>query len=135
MANTKDIAWLIDEVFRRISSGGREPVADLFTEDAVYEGIYADDAVTGREAISIMLAKVIPAAISPFRQWPIATYPVAGRSDLVLTEYRSDGVGVHDGRIYRNKYVGVIRLQDGKIRYWREYYDPGLFAGDRKSVV
>lgn len=124
--NRAQINQLIHEVFRRISSGGLISVAELFTPDGIYEGAYVDDYMAGRASIDAMIATVIPAAIHPFRQWPIGIY-FADDDDIVTVEYMSEGTGVHDGSLYRNRYAGIIRIENGLIAHWREYYDPRRF--------
>jgi ketosteroid isomerase-like protein len=48
-----------------------------------------------------------------------------GRS--VVAEYRSHGVVAGSGRPYRNRYVTVFDLDaGGRVRRWREFYDPAV---------
>lgn len=122
-----EAAALIDDVFGRISSGGAHSVAELFEPDGIYEGAYADDFIHGNEAIATMLGDVIPRAISPFRQWPIAIN-LNREGTLASVEYMSEGVAVHDGSRYANLYVGIMRLSKRRIAHWREYYCPARFA-------
>ena len=118
---------LVREVFRRISSEGALSVDDLFTPDAIYEGVYANAQIRGAAAIGIMLGRVIPAALDRFRQWPIGVLANSEGNQLSV-EYRSDGIARHNGAPYRNFYTGLIRVDDGRIAFWREYYDPARFA-------
>lgn len=118
---------IVREVFRRISSEGALAVDDLFTPEAVYEGVYANAQIKGAAAIGFMLGKVIPAALNRFRQWPIGIL-ASGDGTQLCVEYRSDGIARHNGAPYRNFYTGLIRLEGGLIAFWREYYDPGRFA-------
>ena len=46
---------------------------------------------------------------------------------VVVAEYRSDGVVSPSGRPYRNRYVTVFELDPGgRVRRWREFYDPAV---------
>jgi uncharacterized protein len=46
---------------------------------------------------------------------------------VVVAEYRSDGVVSSSGRPYRNRYVTVFELDPGgRVRRWREFYDPAV---------
>jgi ketosteroid isomerase-like protein len=102
-------------------------VEDLFTPDGVYEGVYAEHYIAGAKAIATMLAEAIPAALSPFRQWPIGlVYDELKQAAAV--EYMSQGIAVHDGSNYANRYTGIMRFSDGRVAYWREYYEPAWFA-------
>jgi ketosteroid isomerase-like protein len=56
-----------------------------------------------------------------------AIHPVAGDPDTVIAEVRGHGVAASTGRPYEQTYVIVLRFGgDGKLRLWREYYDPGV---------
>ena len=94
-----EVEELVNEVFRRISSGGRASVSDLFTEDARYEGAYSPQYIDGNLAIAKMLGEAIPAAISPFSQWPVAIYPAIG-GEVVAVEYESEGIATRNGETY-----------------------------------
>jgi ketosteroid isomerase-like protein len=118
---------IIKTVFENISSAGAQSVEALFTADAIYEGSYTNARICGARAIADMLGVIIPAAISPFRQWLIGmVLSPDGRSAVV--EYRSDGISRHSGVPYRKHYIGALCFSGEQISYWREYYDPALFA-------
>jgi ketosteroid isomerase-like protein len=120
----------VAHVFRALSSNGVEPVGDAFTEDGVYEGAYSaspdtadeDNKMVGRETISKLFHEVLPQVLSPFSQWADTIYPVTD-GDTAIVEGRSDGIAVHDGSVYRNKYIWVMKFRDGKIELMREYFN------------
>ena len=120
------IETLVRELFRRNSSCGKESNEDLFTEDAGYEGAYHNQYFDGAHAISKMHCGVVPLLFNPFVVTPVAIYPVVGGNEVIV-ECESDGVSLHTGRKYSNKYAGFMQLRDGKICWWREYYDPQAF--------
>ncbi len=46
---------------------------------------------------------------------------------VVVAEYRSDGVVAATGGPYRNRYITVFELDPGgRVRRWREFYDPAV---------
>lgn len=93
-----------------------ERVYALFTDDAVLHSMMAEP-IVGREALRKHLAPLF-AGIT--------------RIDLIVSR-----IGVVDGRVFVERVddfeykghhgavpvVGVLDVQDGRIREWREYYD------------
>jgi ketosteroid isomerase-like protein len=50
---------------------------------------------------------------------------VVENAPAVVAEYRSEGVVAASGGPYRNRYITVFELDPGgRIRRWREFYDP-----------
>jgi uncharacterized protein len=50
---------------------------------------------------------------------------VVENAQVVVAEFRSEGVVAESGRPYRNRYVTVFELDpSGRVRRWREFYDP-----------
>jgi ketosteroid isomerase-like protein len=46
---------------------------------------------------------------------------------VVVAEYRSDGVVAQSHLPYRNRYATVFELDPGaRVRRWREFYDPAV---------
>ena len=44
--------------------------------------------------------------------------------DVAVVTYASDAVVKHNGKPYRNRYVGIFRFRGGEIVAWREYHNP-----------
>ena len=130
MHTQEQIETAVAHVFRALSSDGKEPVGDAFTEDGVYEGAYApspdtrdeDNEMVGRAVISKFFHECLPQILSPFRQWADTIYPVTD-GNTAIVEGRSDGIATHDGSVYQNKYIWVMKFKDGKIDHMLEYYD------------
>jgi ketosteroid isomerase-like protein len=131
MHTQEQIEAIVADVFRRLSSNGKEPVGDAFTADGRYEGAYPaatqnrddDNALNGRDVISRFFHQVLPQVLSPFDQWADKVY-VALDGDTATVEGRSHGTAVHDGSTYENRYVWIMRFEDGKIAFMREYFNP-----------
>lgn len=126
MHSEAEVTDLINEIFRRISEGGTDPVGDLFTDDGFYDGVYGQVILEGPEVITKIFRDVIPVALKDFRQWPDQIHYVEG-GDVAVVEYLSYGVAERDDAVYRNKYVGVMHFEDGKISKLYEYYNPAKF--------
>ena len=104
---------------------------DLWAEEAVHELPYAPDGVAkrtvGRQAL-----------IDNFATWPKDARNTDYTSDVVLhdtidprvifAEYRGRAEIVATGRTYEQTYGSLIRVEDGKIALFREYFDPAPFA-------
>jgi len=43
---------------------------------------------------------------------------------LLIAEYRSDSRHLPSGQEYRNQYLGILRFENGRVCYWREYINP-----------
>jgi len=55
---------------------------------------------------------------------------VVENAPVVVAEYRSEGVVAASGGPYRNRYITVFELDPGgRIRRWREFYDPAVVQG------
>jgi ketosteroid isomerase-like protein len=131
MSSPEQFESVIHDVFARLSSNGQQAVGDSFTPDGRYEGAYPaspesrseDNALVGSETISRFFQLCLPEVLSPFSQWADTIYPVTdGRT--AIAEGRSEGTATHDGSTYKNRYIWVIQLRDGKIELMREYFNP-----------
>ncbi len=102
-------------------------VADLLSDDVEFDLAFAPEflemPVRGREAMHALITNVIGAMFNPFRLELTATYPGADGTTLVA-EYTSDGVVAHNSHPYVNRYVGIFRIESGRITFWREYHNP-----------
>lgn len=121
-----EVSDIVRGVFRQISSDGKESVAASFTENAIYDFPYWPAYLIGRENLGKMFIDVIPRVLLKLKQWPIAIYPVAD-GDTVIVEYASHATSAVDGGTYENRYAAIMKLVDGKIDFWREYYNPEWF--------
>jgi len=53
--------------------------------------------------------------------------------DRVVAESRGDSE-LASGKPYRNSRVVIAELKDGRIRHWREFYNP-LLAGEAFALA
>lgn len=51
------------------------------------------------------------------------------RDDMVLALWESEGTFRQSGGCYRNRYVSLIRVRDGLVDWYAEYFDPLAAAG------
>lgn len=55
----------------------------------------------------------------------LTIHSLTAEEDRVVAEFRSEGVLV-TGETYRNEYLFLFRVRDGRIAYVGEYFDPGI---------
>jgi limonene-1,2-epoxide hydrolase len=94
-----------------------QQVYDLFAQDGVLQSMMLDEATVGREAISKRIGTLA--------------------KDISKIELRIRHIGVVDGVVfiervddfvYRGHHgavpvVGVVEVEQGRVKAWREYYD------------
>lgn len=106
-------------------------VNGVWAEDAVQEMPYAPQGFAQRVAGRDNL-------IRHYAGWPQASgraeftdgivfYPTKD-PEIVAVEYRGSVDGVPTGRHYAQRYFGLFHVEGGKIRLFREYFDPNAFA-------
>jgi uncharacterized protein len=118
-------AAVVGEFLRRLAERDAAGVLELFAEDAVYEFPFAPPALPNRHEGKAAIARLVDVvlglapriAFADVRIEPLAT---PGR---VLAEFRGDWE-LADGWLYRNTYLAVGELRAGRVRHWRECYNP-----------
>jgi uncharacterized protein len=114
-------------MFARLSARDYDGVADLLADDVEFDLAYAPEGLpmptVGRDAVRGLVVGIIGAMFDPFVITVRSVYPGA-EPGLLVAEYASDGTVTHNGKQYVNRYVGIFRVRDGRIAFWREYHDP-----------
>ena len=62
-------------------------------------------------------------AVENFRFYDLRTHPSANPLE-VSAEVKAEGVSKPTGRIYEQDYVLFVRVDNGKLAFIREYFDP-----------
>jgi len=101
-----------------------DEIVDYFTDDAIYHNIPVDPAV-GRDAIKATFAMFTTGV----ERIEFRVINIAANGPVVLTE-RVD-VFTRAGKTFDLRVMGAFEADDGKIKAWRDYYDPSQFQ--RKS--
>jgi ketosteroid isomerase-like protein len=61
-----------------------------------------------------------------FREGPVPTiHSLTAEDDRVVAEFRSEGT-LLNGDAYRNDYLFLFRIRDGRIAYVGEYFNPDV---------
>jgi ketosteroid isomerase-like protein len=117
---------VVRTMFARLSATEYDAMAGLFADDIEFDLAYAPESfpmpVVGREPMKELVAGFMGGAFDPFVIEVVAAYPGADGETLVA-EYRSTGTVKHNGKTYLNRYVGIFRVRDGAITFWREYHN------------
>jgi len=105
-------------------------MAEVLAEDIVFEMPFAlpglPDRVEGKATVIEFLERFLGKEHGMFTGWDlrnIRIYP-GGDPDLFFTEVDGQGVVVQSGHQYRQKYIILFRVSDGRISHWREYLNP-----------
>lgn len=101
--------------------------ADLFAADGVHELPFAPPGVParieGREALRSYFAAITgtPLRLTAFRDMTVyrTTDP-----EVVIAEYDAHGEVTGTGRRYVLRYLQVVRVHEGEIALWRDYWNP-----------
>lgn len=99
---------------------------DLFAEDAHLELPFAVPGglrrLDGRERLRDYLADY-PQRLD-IAAFPVADIHETGDPEVVIAELTARGTTVRTGAAYELSYVAVIRVHDGRIAAYRDYWSP-----------
>ena len=116
---------LVKRALRDTLAPGAENYLDLFHDDAVFEFPYAPGGAVRKEGKKQMAAylrsleggNVLEAFVLT------AAYPMRDGHTTVL-EYESRGHDQASGRPYRQHYLGIYQVTDGRLTLIRGYFNP-----------
>jgi limonene-1,2-epoxide hydrolase len=94
-----------------------QQVYELFAQDGVLQSMMLDEATVGREAIS----KRIGALAKDISKIELRIRHIGVVDGVVFIERVDDFVyRGHHGKV---PVVGVVEVEQGRVKAWREYYD------------
>lgn len=101
-----------------------DDILELFAEDVIFEFPYAPSGLprqlAGRAALARHLTRLGP--LLEFGDMTLgAVYP---GDETVVFEFSCRGRGRRTGAAYDQDYISVVRLRDGRIAHYRDYWNP-----------
>jgi hypothetical protein len=101
--------------------------ADLFALDGVHELPFAPPGIPrrleGRETLREYFAAITSTLLKHTRFENMTVYETADPG-VIIAEYDAHGTVTSTGRSYQLRYVQVMKVQEGQITLWRDYWDP-----------
>lgn len=113
---------LLREMLEALGNLDFAKVASLLHDEASFETPYGGQSVHGKGAVLDMLSTAMPSFVRQMNFTLHALYPGAD-PDLLIAEYESEATLIDGGR-YANRYINVLRVKDGKVLLFREYFNP-----------
>ncbi|MCZ8522496.1 MULTISPECIES: nuclear transport factor 2 family protein [Paenibacillus] len=99
---------------------------DLFHEDAVFEFPYAPAAMTrllnGRAAIQDYIREFPNLLVIHDFSEPV--FHPSSDPEQGVVEFGCRGESVQSGKPYHQSYISVIRLKEGRIIHYKDYWNP-----------
>lgn len=106
--------------------GGASTFIDMMAEHAVMEFPYSlpglPSRLDGRDAVARHLERL--AGLIAFDRIGAPTVHPSTDQDLVIIEFDGFGRGVETGEAYDQRYISVVRTENGRITHYRDYWNP-----------
>src|SRR3954447_5226451 len=119
---------IVEQALERLSALDIERALELMSDDFLLELPFCADggprSLAGDAAKKFMRA--LPKLLSKLSLTDVVVHGKLP-DGTVVAEYRSDGTP-RSGRPYCNAYIGLRRVRDGRLVWWREYYDPNVIT-------
>jgi uncharacterized protein len=120
---------VVERYFAIMNELDLDALDDLFADDVVFRLPFAPEPVpqlTEGKAAVLEVYSGFPNLVSPLGFHDIEIRPLAAEGEFVA-EYRSDSTMLPTGAPYRNRYIGLFTVRDGKLAEFAEYFDPVVF--------
>ncbi len=118
---------VVRTLFEKLSARDFDAMAEMLADDVEFDLAYAPEFLpmptNGRDGVRELVGNVIGGMFEPFAIEVTTVYPGA-EPGMIVAEYASDAVVKHTGKQYLNRYVGIFRVADGHVTFWREYHNP-----------
>jgi ketosteroid isomerase-like protein len=132
---------LVERVQTLFLAGDVDGIADLVAEDVVIENPFAPDGhptrVEGRESFRARLAARMGGGSIRFDQFADVEWHPSTDPEVVVVEFELHGripAGPSSDRAFSRRYIQVVRVRDGQVIHWRDYFDPLALAAPGGNV-
>ena len=118
---------IVNRYIDAINRSDLDTQRQLFAEDAIFEMPYAPAGLerrfVGRDEILAFL-ETVPTLTDAENLHDVRLETYHSDPGEVIAEYKSDMVMKPTGVEYRNEYIALFTVRDGRITRFAEYYDP-----------
>ena len=127
LMNGKEI---ISKFFEAQAKQDVQGMADVLAENIVFEMPFAlpglPDRIEGKGTVVKFLEQFLGKERGLFTGWDLHNIRIhpGGDPNLFFAELDGQGVVAQSGYQYRQKYIILFRVSDGRISHWREYLNP-----------
>jgi uncharacterized protein len=125
MHSAREILGQAHERFLRRDLDG---VVDLVTEDVVIENPFAPEGfprrIEGRENVRARLTERFAGSGVEFDRFDPVTVHETTDPEVIVVEFELHGRVPSLDRTFSRQYIQVLRVRDGKIAHWRDYFNP-----------
>ena len=116
-------------------------IAGLLAEDVVIENPFAPanlpDRIEGRETFRAHLAERLAATPVVFDRFDQVVVHQTADPEVIVVEFELHGRITGRDHPFSRQYIQVVRVADGKVVHWRDYFNPlGLAPlAERGAIV
>ena len=119
---------VVERFFLTMEAQDFEVIKEIFAPEGKQLMPYAPEgyqnSVNGLEAVYKQFSE-LPSRFAFFR-YPRDLY-TTDDPNLIFAKFTGE-IGLHDGSIYANNYVGTFKMESGKILEYAEYFNPFIMA-------
>lgn len=126
VANTDGLAaeQMLFDALDALKRGDVKPWVEMFHEDGIMEFPYAPEGypklLDGKAAIAAYMQSY-PEHVSIQQVIKRAIHHCA---DAMVAEFSCEATAVASGNPYRMDYVAIVSIADGKVKIYRDYWNP-----------
>lgn len=132
--NGEQVVRAYIDIMNRLDLDG---FADLVTDDVEVALPYAPEPVprhtAGKAAVTALYGG-FPSLVAPLGFHDLEITPLPGDGEFLAT-YRSDSTMLATGLPYRNDYISLFTVRDGRLAAFTEYFDPLVFRQAQGATV
>ena len=108
-----------------LGAGDMDALMELFHEDASLEFPFGDEEpIQGIDALRRYFGQT--GGYKKPRGFPVKRVYPGADPEWVVIEFHGDLTNVKTGEDYTNEYIVVIRVTDGKVALFREFFDTAV---------
>lgn len=119
---------MLEQMLTLLRAKDLDALADLYAEDGVHELPFAPPSaprrIEGREQVRAYFTGSLADVALEFHEFEELAVHDTGDSEVIVAEYDAHGVVSQTGRRFTVRNIWVLRISDGQIVSWRDYWSP-----------